>query len=147
MDRRGRILVTGAVVAALFFPVVADRDDYPLSTYPMYARVRGSTVSLATAQGVDAAGGPITLSLGLIGESDDPLVVAGELRDAIADGRAEQRCREIAGRLERSGRAADEPGAVAVEVVIERHDVVARISGDAPGLVDRVVHARCAVAP
>ena len=37
------------------------------------------------------------LSLGVIGASSDPLIVAGELRTAIRNGRAVERCEEIAG--------------------------------------------------
>ena len=96
-----RIPATAAVVGAVVAPVALDRDGFPLSTYPMYSSARGDQVTLATAQAVDAEGGASTLTLGVIGESDDPLVVAGELRDAIGDGRARQRCEDIAGRAAR----------------------------------------------
>ena len=142
MDRRGRILVTAAVVGALVAPVALDRDGFPLSTYPMYSSARGDQVTLATAQAVDPEGGASTLTLGVIGESDDPLVVAGELRDAIDDGRVRQRCEDIAGRAARwDGLPGD---TVAIEVVTERHDVVAQVEGG-DSLVDRTVHARCEV--
>ena len=36
--------MTAAVVAALFVPVVLDRDDFPLATYPMYSRERDDVV-------------------------------------------------------------------------------------------------------
>jgi len=142
MGRRGRAVVTAAVTAAILLPVAIDRDGLPLSTYPMYSRTRGEQVSLVTARAVAADGDVSTLSLGVIGESDDPLVVAGELRAAIGDGRAEQRCRAIAERAAGWSGLAD--GVVAVEVVTERHDVVERATGDA-GLVERTVHARCEV--
>ena len=134
--------MTAAVTGALVLPVVINRDGLPLSTYPMYSSSRGEQVSLVTARAVADDGSVSTLSLGVIGESDDPLVVAGELRAVIRDGRAEQRCREIARRAaEWSGLADD---AVAVEIVTERHDVVERATGDA-SLVERTVHARCEV--
>lgn len=141
MQRRGRIAVTCAVTAVLAAPVVVDRDGFPLSTYPMYASARPPVVTLATAQAVTAAGDVVTLTPGIIGESDDPLIVAGELREAISAGRAEQRCAAIADRVGRSSAASD---AVAVEVVTERHDVIARATGD-DSLVRRTVHARCEV--
>lgn len=121
-------------------PVVLDRDGFPLSTYPMYSRTRGDAVTFATAQTVDAAGVTSRLTLAVIGDSDDPLVVAGELRDAIRDGRAGQRCEEIAARAARWDDLP--PGSVGVEVVTERHDVVARVEGDA-SLLERTVHASC----
>jgi hypothetical protein len=142
VDRRARILVTAGVVAALVAPVALDADGFPLSTYPMYSRARGAQVTLATAQAVDADGTTSTLSLAVIGESDDPLVVAGELRTAIGDGRAGERCAGIAERAAQwSGLPA---GTVAIEVATERHDVVVQVEGG-DSLVDRSVHARCEV--
>lgn len=143
MDRRVRILITAGVVGALMAPVVLDRDGYPLSTYPMYSRSRANAVTFATAQAVDANGVTSTLTLGVIGDSDDPLIVAGELRDAIRDGRAGERCEEI------SERAAVWSGGLpteisSIEVVTERHDVVVRVEGG-QSLVERTVHASCEV--
>lgn len=133
-------MVTALVLGALVAPVVLDRDGFPLSTYPMYSRTRGDAVTFATAQAVDAAGVTSTLTLAVIGDSDDPLIVAGELRDAIRDGRAAQRCEEIAARAARwGGLPADSVG---VEVATERHDVVARVEGEA-SLLERTVHASC----
>ncbi len=142
MGRRARILITAAVVGALVAPVVADRDGFPLSTYPMYSRARGDVVTFATARAVDVDGNASTLSLSVIGDSDDPLIVAGELRDAIRDGRADVRCDGIAQRAAARGGL---PDTIArIEVVTERHDVVAQVEGDA-SLVDRTVHASCEV--
>ena len=142
MGRRTRILITAGLVAALVAPVLVDRDGFPLSTYPMYSRTRGDAVTFATAQAVDGAGERTTLTLAVIGDSDDPLIVAGELRDAIRDGRAAQRCEEIARRAATWG---DRPvGADTIEVVTERHDVVARVTGGV-SLRDRAVHASCEV--
>jgi hypothetical protein len=142
MNRRGRIVVTLAVAGAIVAPVVLDRDDFPLSTYPMYSRARGDEVTFATAHAVSASGSTETLTLAVIGDSDDPLVVAGELRSAIRAGDAEDRCVEIAQRAAVWDGLSDE--AVAVEVATERHDVVARANGD-DSLVERTVHARCAI--
>jgi hypothetical protein len=153
MDRRSRIVVTGGLVAALVAPVLLDRDGFPLSTYPMYARARSESVVLATAQGVAADGTRLQLSAGEIGASDDPLIVAGELRDAIARGRADERCAEIASRVagrvpedDRADTGARGATAVTVEVVTERHDVIARAGGD-DSLLGREVHAACEVQP
>jgi hypothetical protein len=144
MGRRARILITAGVVGALIAPVVLDRDGFPLSTYPMYSRARGDEVTFATAQAVDASGIAATLTLAVVGDSDDPLIVAGELRDAIRDGRAQDRCVEIALRAaEWDGLP---PGTATIDVVTERHDVVARAEG-ASSLLDRTVHASCPVVP
>jgi hypothetical protein len=136
-------VATILVVAAMVLPVLRDHDSFPLSTYPMYARARPAVVSIVTAVGVDAAGRPQRLSLGLIGASDDPLIVAGELRSSIGAGRADARCAEIA---ERVGGSSSTGLAIvaAIEVVTERHDVVAQVQGD-DSLEERTVHARCEV--
>jgi hypothetical protein len=140
VERRTRIVITAGFVGALVAPVLLDRDSFPLSTYPMYSRSRGDAVTFATAQAVDEAGRPSTLTLAVIGDSDDPLIVAGELRDAIRDGRAQQRCEEIAARaVAWSGLP---PETSTIEVVTERHDVVARVEG-AASLLERTVHASC----
>ncbi len=123
-------------------PGVLDRDGFPLSTYPMYSRARGEVVTFATAQAVDANGVTSTLTLGVIGDSDDPLIVAGELRDAIRDDRAGERCEEIAQRAAAWMGLPNE--SVSIEVVTERHDVVAQVEGD-DSMLGRNVHASCEV--
>ena len=142
MGRRARILITAAVVGALVAPVALNEDGFPLSTYPMYSRSRGDAVTFATAQAVDDNGATTTLTLEVIGASDDPLIVAGELRDAIRDGRAQQRCAEIA---ERAAAWRDLPPEIsAIEVITERHDVVAKAE-DKASVLARTVHASCEV--
>lgn len=124
-------------VGLLAVPVVIDRDDFPLSTYPMYSRTRSSDVSFVTANGLDASGARHRLGLDVIGASDDPLVVAGELRADLRTGRTAERCRTIVSRL-----PSDDESTVAVEVVTERHDVVAHTRGE-PSLIERTVHVEC----
>jgi len=139
LNRRGRTLVTAAVVGAVVAPVALDADGFPLSTYPMYSRLRSTEVEFVTAQAVDPHGARSRLSLGVIGASDDPLIVAGELRATIRAGRADDRCAAIAERW-RAARAANEPGTI--DVVSEVHDVVRLATGD-DSLLERTVHARC----
>ncbi len=141
LSRPARIVVTAIVAGALIAPVMLDRDGFPLSTYLMYSRARGDAVTFATAQAVGADGTTSALTLGIVGDSDDPLIVAGELRDAIGDGRARQRCEEIAARAQ--GWDGLPSGVdVTIEVVTERHDVVAQVQGEA-SLLERTVHASC----
>lgn len=138
-------LTTALVLIAMLVPVALDRDDFPLSTYPMYSEARPSTVVLPTAVAVDADGERQRLSLDVIAGVDDPLIAAAELRDAIAADRADETCAAVARRLVASG---DDLGGrsplVAVEVATERHDTVARVRGE-PSEVAREVHARCAI--
>ena len=142
VGRRARILITAAAVGALVAPVVLNSDGFPLSTYPMYSRSRSAAVTFATAQGVDENGETSTLTLEVIGASDDPLIVAGELREAIRDGRAQQRCDEIAVRAAAWGRLPSQTAAI--EVVTERHDVISQVEGT-PSVLARTVHASCEV--
>jgi len=136
------VLVTAGVVAALVAPVALDRDSFPLSTYPMYSRARGQAVTFATAQAVDQNGNASTLTLAVIGDSDDPLFGDGELRTSIRNDRADERCEEIARRAAAwSGVPAD---ATTIEVVTERHDVVVQVEGG-DSLLERTVHASCEV--
>ncbi len=141
MTRRWRIVLTSSILVALFAPVALDRDGIPLSTYPMYARSRGRSVDLVTANGIDRSGERHRLGLEIVGGSDDPLIVAGELRSAIAGGSAPRRCSQIS---RRAAQRADDVVIVVVEVVTERHDTVERTAGR-PSLLERTVHAQCEV--
>jgi hypothetical protein len=129
-----RRLVAGSVLLAVAWPVVRGHDSFPLSTYPMYAETRGEAVSISTAVGVDGAGGRRRLSLRTIAETDDPLIAESAVDDAIRRGEAHALCAEIAARVP--------DGIERVEVVAERHDVVARAAGR-PSLLDRSVLAVC----
>lgn len=135
-----RIVAILAVVTAMFLPVVLDRDGLPLSTYPMYASARSDVTQFVIAQGIDRNGNRLSLSLGLIGQSDDPLVVAGELRADVRSGLAQARCNDIATRVA----AVDRSEVLEVEVVSERHLTVSATLGE-QSLLDRVEHARCEV--
>jgi hypothetical protein len=134
-----------AVLAAVISPALRNHDSFPLSTYPMYAGTRGRAVSIATAVGVDAAGRTHYLSLSSIADTDDPLIAESAVRRAINSGQAGALCAQIAARLD--GGAAASGGAIErVEVVDERHDVVARAARH-HSLLGRSVHATCAAGP
>lgn len=141
VGRRWRWAITAAVVAALIAPVALDRDGFPLSTYPMYSRTRSSESTIVTAQGVDAEGAIVALTPTLIGDSDDPLIVVGELRAALAAGQGEGRCAAVAERVAQRSALVD---VRTIEVVAERHDTVARTVGD-DSLIERDVRVRCEV--
>ncbi len=134
-----RRLITVAVLAALLLAVVRDRDSFPLSTYPMYAFERPDVVAFPTAVGVDHDGARHRLDLDLIGASDDPLIVASLVRQAVRGGEAAALCDQIAARSARR-----ELDFTTIEIVTERHDVVARATGE-PSLTSSDLHASCAV--
>lgn len=140
--RRVRLAVTVGVVAVLAAPVVVDTDGaFPLSTYPMYSRARGTETTFVTAQGVTADDERRTLTPFLIGASTDPLIVVGELRAALRADRGDDRCSQIAERVATRDDFAD---VTTIEIVVERHDNLERTRGD-DSLVDREVRARCDV--
>ena len=132
----GRRLLTLAVVGALIAPVLANHDSFPLSTYPMYSRTRPAEVDIVTARGFDSAGSGVTLSIRVLADTDDPLVAESRLRAAARGGAVPSgvMCEEILARTGAEIRA--------VHLVTERHDIVARASGE-PSLLDSVIHAAC----
>lgn len=137
--RLTRLTIAVVVGGALLAPAVRDQDSFPLATYPMYSSSRDREVSLPTAVGLDERNRRRRLSPEVIGASPDPLIVVGELRDAIAGDRIDELCTAIAGRV-------DDPELIAVEVVTEDHDAVDQVRGRS-SLRSRTVHERCPVPP
>jgi hypothetical protein len=125
-----------AIVAAVLLPVLTGRDSFPLSTYPMYASRGTRDSTFATAVGIDSEGVMRRLSLNAVADTDDPLIAESAVGRAIRDGRAGELCALISGRVSHSF--------VRIEVVDERHDVVAKARRK-DSLLDRRVHASCPV--
>lgn len=134
-----RLLATVAVVVAVASPAVRQRDSYPLSTYPVYASARPGVDEIHTAVGVTDDGRRVRLSLPMIGDSDDPLIVEDRVADAVAARRTDRLCLAIAGRARGAG-------LTAIEVATEQVDLVATAADGAPPLA-RTVHATCPVTP
>ena len=132
--RRLVAVVVGTVV--LISPALRDHDSFPLSTYPIYASARPREATFVTAHGERADGSAHQLSINVIARTDDPLIAASRLADAVAAGRADELCVEIAARAPSD--------VVAVVVVRERHDVVDGARGE-DSLLQREQLARCAV--
>ena len=128
-----RLAVVGTLIA-IASPLARDHDTFPLSTYPMYAGDQPRVVSFAIAVGYDAEGRRRRLSLGAIARTDDALIAQAAVRNAIAQGRADAFCAEIAARVART--------VVRVEVVEENHDVVVWAEGG-DSLVGHAVRASC----
>lgn len=131
-----------AVLVVMLAPVVRDRDSYPGSTYPMFARDRGATSNVATVVGRADDGTVERLTPQLIGGTDEVVLAVETAARAVraGGGRPVALCREVATRLARS-----RPGIVTVEVRVETHDAVAYFTDDRrePAAVD--VRATCAV--
>jgi hypothetical protein len=132
--RRLVAVVVGTVV--LISPALRDHDSFPLSTYPIYASVRPREATFVTAHGEGADGSAHRLSIDVIARTDDPLIAASHVADAVAAGRADELCAEIAARAPID--------LVAVVVVREWHDVVDGARGE-DSLLHRERLARCTV--
>ena len=132
--RRLLAVVVGTVV--LIAPALRDHDSFPLSTYPIYASARPREATFVTARGQRADGSAHRLSIDVIARTDDPLIAASRVEGAVAAGRADELCAEIASRVP--------TGVVAVVIVRERHDVVDGARGE-DSLLHREQVARCAV--
>ncbi len=141
MRRRAWIGLLALVAVVGVFPVVADRDSFPLSTYPMFSTRRTTTEPVTTAVGVDADGTIVRLSPTLIAGTDEVVSASVTVSRAIGSGRSSALCADIARRLVGSGRELS-----FVEVVTETFDSVRWFEGDHRP-VARVVHARCPLSP
>ncbi len=134
-----RIAVSLALLAAVLWPLVAQKDSFPFSNYPMFSfpRDRDSTVNVAIGFGAD--GQPVTLSPESIAGSDQVIHAARAVGDAVRSDAAPALCEEIARRV-----AAGSTPAASIEIVTETFDVVDWFDGDTEP-DQRVVHARCEV--
>lgn len=129
-------LLVGAVVAPGVIP--GARDDFPLSTYPMFSRQRPDTMWAATARGVKADGKRTQIAAEDIASSE-PMQALSTLKRAMNGGprAANELCETIAARVRR------DPDLVAVELRWERYPVVEYFLGETePRAVKRVAQCR-----
>jgi hypothetical protein len=133
---RRRLAAVVVAIVVLSSPALRDHDSFPLSTYPIYASARPREATFVTAHGQRADGSEHRLSIDVIARTDDPLIAASRVGDAVAAGRANELCAEIAARAPSD--------LVAVVVVRERHDVVDGARGE-ESLLDSEQLARCTV--
>jgi hypothetical protein len=132
------VVVVVAVVGV--FPVLADRDSFPLSTLPMFSADLPAVQPIDTVVGVRADGSEVALSPARIAGTDIVNQAAAVVSSAITQGSAAALCTAVAERL--PGGAAGLDGVIALEVVTERYDALRWFDGDHRP-VGRDVHARC----
>src|SRR5215211_2539336 len=129
---RGRVMAitTGVVVIVVLSPTLrsSPRDGFPLSSYPMFATDVGRTAVVDTARGVRADGSTVTLSPRLVTGTDEVILAASTVSNAVAGGpdRTARLCNEIARRLDPS--RAD---VVQVRIATEAIDAVDWFDGGA----------------
>jgi hypothetical protein len=137
--RRGvRRLAMIVAPAALMIPAVSGKDSFPVSTYPMYAFLRSPSDRFQAVLGVDSAGVTRPLPMGLVADTNDPLIAESLIAQAIGTESAARLCERVAARVD---------GDIdRVLVVEEVHNVIDRLRGLA-SVQERVIHASCTTAP
>src|SRR5262245_26325428 len=110
-----------ALVAAPGFRDPVAGDDYPLSTYPMFARPRGKPW-LSIAEGVDADGNAVRLEPALI--ANDELMQAVATVERAVDGGPRALAPFCAGIAARIAARPDYARVVRVRIVRARFDPV-----------------------
>ena len=134
------VVVTVIVIVVVgVFPIVANRDSFPLSTYPMFSYRRTTTESVDTAVLAEADGRIRRLAPSTIAATDEVVLAGATVSDAIASGSSPQLCAEIAARADRDGLSGE------VQIVTERFDSIDWYQGDREPL-ERTVHASCRTA-
>lgn len=122
--------------AAVLLPAISGDDSFPLSTYPMYAFERGRTDRFPAVLAEHVNGDLVPVSSRVVAATRDPLIAESVVTSAINNGTADELCRAVARHM-----AADVRRVLVVEEV---HDVVAA-ARHRPSLLDRRIHASCAV--
>lgn len=121
MRARAPYAALAAVVIAMLVPVALDRDSYPFSTYPMFARDRARISHVATVIGRTGAGKVERLSPRLIAGTDEIVLAVETVLTAVRGGpeASGDLCRRVAERV-----ASARPDVETIEVRIETHDPV-----------------------
>lgn len=156
------LLIPLLVAAAVLSPGLRDphADSYPLSTYPMFGSLRSAQASIDTVVGVTESAEIERLSPELISGSDEVILAAATVSDAVDRGFTERLCSEVAARIaatrpartrparNRSAANTGDPGSGLEAVVVrtEHIDVVAHLADGAPALAV-TEHSRCEVEP
>jgi hypothetical protein len=145
---RLRAYVFGALLGgAAIYPAFLEtaRDDFPLSTYPMFAGDRGKIARVVRAVAVVPGGEELRIPPELVSNSEAMQVVQTLQRTFRAGPEESERlCRAIADRLRARGDTAL-GRAERVELQSLEVDSVRYLGGEREPLLRRV-HARCAVA-
>lgn len=122
-----------ALIGATLSPLLREPydDGFPLSTYPMFATRRLTTLSMHYALGVGAGGERIVLEPALVG-TGEVLQAIRVIDRAISGGRPamNQLCTAIAARVAADG---DYRHVTAVRVVTGTHDSVEYLARDLVG--------------
>lgn len=137
------VVIAVAALAAVLWPMVRQPpvDSFPLSTYPMFTRLRPQVTTIDLAVGLDADGRDVRLDPHLVGGTIEVIQAVATVGRSIATGTAADLCAEVAERVAAAGGREHITG---IAVVTDSYDVVDALAHDAPPQ-HRHVHARCEV--
>jgi hypothetical protein len=142
-QRRAAVLVTLLVGFLVALPGLGSslKDSYPLSTYPMFAKARGTPL-VHQLVGVDGEARRFPVPPELLGTSE-VLQAKALIKQAVKRGRTARRklCEQVSARARDSG---DYPNWVAVELIAARYDAIAYLT-QAPRPVSSRRLQRCGV--
>jgi hypothetical protein len=86
------------LTAAILYPIVPDKDGFPLSNYPMFSTPKGTTAKIYHVVGFTADGRGFPLSPEMVG-TDEIMQAYQTVKLAIRGGRAGSLCKEAAARV------------------------------------------------
>src|SRR5262245_2700012 len=137
--------VSLVIVGVVLSPIVENwqkrpKDNFPLSYYPMFTENRPEIQSCTYLVGFDAAGNRHLLPYKLARQGGGLNQVRRQLARLVKDGRADEVCRAVAGRVAKSKR---EPQIVAVQVVTGSYALNDYFTGKSTAPLREVVHAKC----
>ena len=148
MRRHLAAMVSIGLCGAALEPVLRDpgdpdSDDFPLSTYPMFAAPRPTELTMAWARGVAADGRTRALAPAHLG-TGEVMQAFATLQRAASSGPAggAALCRAIAARVAGDAARAD---VTEIELVVGTYDAVRWLAGAAEAMPDESVLARCRV--
>ncbi len=125
MRLTARHVLGTAVVGIVAWPALHlhPRDDFPLSTYPMFTARRGRIASVNVVVGRDRTGKVVRLDPTLIADTDEVMLAAETVTASIIEGHADDLCGDVAERID--------PSKIdVVEVRTEQYDTVDWLHGD-----------------
>jgi hypothetical protein len=138
--------LSALLIVAAGYPLLLDPhdgDDFPSSTYPMFADDRGRVATVVRAVAIDGSGAERLVPAEVIA-NQEPMQALSTVRRAVRGGGSEAGalCGAIAGRLTQGVGGSALAAAKYVELQTVKVDSIAYLGGN-PEPVSRHVHARC----
>lgn len=136
----GAVLLWVGFTAAILYPIVPDKDDFPLSNYPMFSVPKKTTAKIYHVVGFTPDGRAYPLSPEMVG-TDEIMQASQTVKLAIGGGRAKTLCDEAAQRVADSRDFAE---VTRLQVRIDVFDSIRYWEGDRSTSRTRIL-AKCGV--